>query len=244
MRPSLLQLSILAGLLAPVTAFAQVSVNQGALDQLAPAAPVRRPAAPAPAAKPVVPAPAPFVAPTAAPAKPAPTTPIPITMPAEPPLVPYAPPSPPLLPPPVFAVPTRPEPPPPPPVVVEKAVGEAHPIDRGMRITFGPGSADLNAATEGALEAVAEAARRAPTQPVNVTAHADGTPEDPSTPRRLALARGLAARAVLVNHGIVSTRIYVRAAGPEATEGGPADRVDVVIGPTNAEGSPSSAESK
>jgi hypothetical protein len=54
-------------------------------------------------------------------------------------------------------------------------------------------------------------------------------PEDPSTARRLSLGRALAARAVLINEGIPSTRIYPRALG--ATGGDTdRDRVDVTTG--------------
>ncbi len=206
-------------MLAPTGLAAQVSVNPGALDQLAPARPVRP-------ARPVV-------SPTAAPAPPAAPA-----VAAEPPVVPAAPPNPPLLPPPNYAVPMRDDPPPPPPVVVDKAIGVVHPIDRGMRITFGPGSADLNHATEGALHAVAQAALSATNQPVNLLAYAPGPPEDPSTPRRLALARGLAARAVLINLGVASTRIYVRTNAPSLGPDGPADRLDAILGPLSSPEAP------
>jgi hypothetical protein len=63
----------------------------------------------------------------------------------------------------------------------------------------------------------------------NVLAYATGAPEDPSTPRRLSLARALAARSVLISEGVQSTHIYVRALGASSTEG-PADRVDVMLG--------------
>ena len=63
-----------------------------------------------------------------------------------------------------------------------------------------------------------------------MAAYAAGSPEDPSTPRRLSLARALAARAVLINEGIASTRIYVRALG-SAADDGPADRVDLSAAP-------------
>ena len=153
-------------------------------------------------------------------------------------MVPLTPPNPPLLPPPNFAVPTRNDPPPPPPAVVDKAIGEVHPIDRGMRITFGPGSADLNQATDGGLRAVAQAALSAKNQPVNLLAYAPGPPEDPSTPRRLALARGLAARAVLINLGIASTRIYVRTNPVGVGPDGPPDRVDAILGPLSTTETP------
>jgi hypothetical protein len=65
--------------------------------------------------------------------------------------------------------------------------------------------------------------------PVTVQAYAQGTKEDPSTPRRLSLSRGLAARAVLLNDGIASTRIYLRALGASDAGDGPPNRVDVTL---------------
>ena len=60
---------------------------------------------------------------------------------------------------------------------------------------------------------------------------APGTEEDPSTPRRLSLARALAVRSVLITEGIASPRIYVKAMGanPQALSGGPPDRADVTV---------------
>ena len=61
-------------------------------------------------------------------------------------------------------------------------------------------------------------------------AYAAGSAEDPSTPRRLSLARALAARAVLLHEGVASTRIYVRALGASGSgaAGLPPDRVEVM----------------
>ena len=131
--------------------------------------------------------------------------------------------------PPAVAVPVqRPSEPPPVPVAAD-APGETAPLPGGLRTTFGPGRSELNAATEAAIRGFARPLRDT-AQPVQVTAFAAGSPEDPSTPRRLSLARALAARAVLINEGIASTRIYVRALGAAAGDG-PADRVDFSTAP-------------
>ena len=51
-----------------------------------------------------------------------------------------------------------------------------------------------------------------------------------SAARRLSLSRALAVRSYLIDKGIRSTRIDVRAMGaPEAASSGPADRVDLVV---------------
>ena len=141
--------------------------------------------------------------------------------------MPLEPPAPPVIPPPL-AVPTRPAPPPPVVVVVADAQGTAAKTDEGWRITFGPGKSDLNPAT---VQALRDLARALPAQAsVTVSAFAPGTPEDPSSSRRLSLARGLAARGVLITEGLVSTRITVRALGASpAIAAGPADRVDLVF---------------
>lgn len=142
------------------------------------------------------------------------------------PPVPTAPPPVVVIPPPVV-VPTRPEGPPPPVPVANDAPGTAAPIADGLRVTFGPDNANLNPGTAAALKTLAEKARSNDT-PISVLAYAPGNADDPSAPRRLSLARGLAARAVLLNSGIASTRIYVRALGANM-QGGPANRVDVTL---------------
>ena len=153
----------------------------------------------------------------------------PSTMPAGvamPPPVPAAPPPPPVIKAPVINVPLHPEPPPPPVPVVAGAHGAVDRIRGGTRITFGDGSADLNAATMQALRDFAAGLKADPTARAQIDAYGNGTPDDPSTPRRLALSRGLAARAVLINAGIPSTRIYVRAIGRPG-DGSPPDRADL-----------------
>ena len=59
-------------------------------------------------------------------------------------------------------------------------------------------------------------------------AFAGGSSGSPSVARRLSLSRALAVRAFLIEEGVRSTRIDVRALGNRA-EGGPAERVDVVL---------------
>ena len=142
--------------------------------------------------------------------------------------VPFAPPPPPVVPPPI-AVPARPPLPAPPVSVAADAPGTASPIEGGWRITFGADRAELNPATAQALRDLAR--QLPPGASVIVTAFAAGTPQDPSTARRLSLARALAARAVLIADGIASPRIIVRSMGASqpAMSAGPPDRVDLTI---------------
>jgi len=116
-----------------------------------------------------------------------------------------------------------------PPPVVAEAPGEATAAGGGLRVTFATERSDLNPTTEAALRDFVRSSRKGGADPsFNVLAYATGVPEDPSTPRRLSLARALAARSVLIAEGVPSTRIYVRALGATSTEG-PPDRVDVVV---------------
>ena len=146
----------------------------------------------------------------------------------QPPTVPAAPPPvatlAPLEPPP----PAHPPPPQQPVPVVAGAPGEALPIPEGVRVTFGPDSADLNPQTDAALQELAQRAVAHPGATVTVMAYAAGPPDDPSTPRRLSLSRALTARQVLLDRGMGSTHIYVRALGANAGDG-PPDRVDVTL---------------
>ncbi len=147
------------------------------------------------------------------------------------PVVPAAPPAAAVLPPPLV-VPTRPVELPAPPTVSADAAGAAVPMPGGLRVTFGRDSADLNPATEGAVQKLV---KDAPTVPApatfSVVAHAAGTPDDPSTARRLSLSRALAVRSVLIRSGIASQRIYVRALGASepAPSGVSPDRVDISV---------------
>ena len=226
------RIAVILTLLA-TPALAQVSVNQGALDRLQPSATPASPsgsaqtspsrgksasakAKPKPAAARKA-QPAPAAAPTAKPKpKPRPTA-----------VAPAPPPAPVLAP--VVEAPKPVTVPPPVVPVVADAVGTATTLAGGTRITFGEGKSDLNPATAAALQTLARAAKADPTIDLNVFAYASGPADDPSTSRRLSLSRALAARAVLIGEGIVSTRIYVRAMGNTGTAAdAPPERVDVL----------------
>jgi len=217
---------LIVGLLAASPAEAQVTVNPGALDLLP------QPSRPAPR---IGPGPTRPATRTPSSAKPAAGS-VP-TVPAAPqavapkpavPVLPVVPPAIAALPPPAPVPPARPQAAPVVPVAAD-APGSATPFGGGVRVTFGPMRQELNPTTEAALRDLARRVRANEAITVNVYAYAAGTAEDPSTARRLSLARALAARAVLVNEGIASTRIYPRALG---TAGGDTDRdrVDVVPG--------------
>ena len=158
-----------------------------------------------------------------------PGDPRPAVPPPPPPTVPLAPPPAPVLPPPLV-VPTRKPEPPPPPTVVGTAPGVVDHLPDGLRVTFGAGSADLNPATDAAVRALAKATPADRTT-FNVAAHAAPTLDDPSTARRLSLSRALAVRAALIESGVASPHIYVRALGgtEKPPPGVTQDRVDIVV---------------
>jgi outer membrane protein OmpA-like peptidoglycan-associated protein len=143
------------------------------------------------------------------------------TIPAAPPPLPVLTPTP--------NVALHPFPIPPQPTVVVAATGAASPIAGGVRITFAPGSDELNPGTHQAILTFGQSLADKPTVRAIVLAYSSGAPNDPSLPRRMALLRGLAARSVLMNSGIPSTRIYVRVIGqpPAGAPGAPQDYIDL-----------------
>jgi outer membrane protein OmpA-like peptidoglycan-associated protein len=237
-------LLLTALLLAAAPVQAQVTVDLQALDKLPGAHPPARHQGtqkpkprPTPkgtaAAKPQMPpaqqaAEKPATAPQVATTSPPPTTstPPPATLPTAPPdtvaLVP--------VPPPAAAQPAAPPPPPP---ISNSAASAATTTGAGLRVTFGAGETDLSPASAAAIKGIVQSAPAGDTTSFNVMAYAAGTPEDPSTARRLSLARALAVRSALMADGVTSSRIYVRALGATGGDEAP-DRVDLAVMGGNA----------
>ncbi|GAJ30244.1 hypothetical protein Amme_113_016 [Acidomonas methanolica NBRC 104435] len=150
-----------------------------------------------------------------------------------PPDVPPQPPAPVVIPPPAVAVQTYPPVPPTPVKPVAGAPGSAETEPDGMRLTFGSGSANLNPASLDALTALAKTLATEPTRRISLLAYAAGSEDDRSTSRRVALARALTVRAVLVNEGVATTRIYPRAIGlPPHGDASTPDRLDLIASGT------------
>lgn len=95
-------------------------------------------------------------------------------------------------------------------------------------VRFESADATLGADNERQLEALAR--RLANTEDrVQLRGYASASNADAASgARRLSLSRALAVRSYLIDKGIRSTRIDVRALGPTA-DSGPADRVDVAV---------------
>ena len=200
--------------------------------------PALRPPAPDLAARPVAPvvrapvAPPPAQAPAAAPPRQTETTPATATPPPPPP------------PPTVVgdtsrdsAAPQRvpPQPvartesaaPPPPPARQQTAALPPPAEGQAFQLVFEASSTQLNGAAETQLRQLA-GSLAASEQRIQLKAFASGTSDRPSAARRESLSRALAVRSFLIENGIRSTRIDVRALG-QPTDGGPNDRVDVIL---------------
>ncbi len=64
---------------------------------------------------------------------------------------------------------------------------------------------------------------------LELVAHASGDPDDPVMARRVALQRAIVLRTYLIEHGVQSVRMDVRALGDKDAGDGPLDRVDLVL---------------
>jgi hypothetical protein len=96
-----------------------------------------------------------------------------------------------------------------------------------LRLDFGGGSAELSPAAESTLTGLADRLKDRPQQRIQLKAFASADGGNASQARRLSLSRALAVRSFLIDQGIRSTRMDVRALGDTA-ESGPLDRVDIV----------------
>ncbi|HEX9461478.1 MAG TPA: OmpA family protein [Alphaproteobacteria bacterium] len=108
---------------------------------------------------------------------------------------------------------------PPPSQPVEGRVGQ---------IPFAAGAAELPGDAKAALDRAVGELKRDDSTRLQIVAYATGGDEAGSQARRLSLSRALAVRSYLIDQGIRSTRMDVRALGNRSPEG-PADRVDVVM---------------
>jgi outer membrane protein OmpA-like peptidoglycan-associated protein len=97
----------------------------------------------------------------------------------------------------------------------------------GTRIVFEPGADELPAGASSDLDALAQRMASDESIKVQVLAYSTSTGDNESQARRKALSRGLEVRKYLINKGVRSNRIDVRALGSKS-EGSPADRVDIV----------------
>ena len=97
-----------------------------------------------------------------------------------------------------------------------------------IRILFGEGSSNLSDTAASELQKLAEKLIDNRKLRLVLYGFAGGTTDTPSKARRLSLFRALAVRTQLMNYGVRSTRMQLRALGSRVKEGHP-NRVDIVV---------------
>jgi outer membrane protein OmpA-like peptidoglycan-associated protein len=182
------------------------------------------PAPPMPALPQSAAVPAPPVVPPAPPHVEAPNPP-PQPKAAAPHDSPIAPPTPP--PAPASAKPTTPPAPTPPAPVHVASVAT---IGSALHtVKFAPGATEVPPGSQPALDAVAAKLLANDSLRVQLIAHATGGTDEAMEARRVSLARAVAVRAYLIEKGVRSLRMDVRALGNRSDEGPATDEVDLVV---------------
>ncbi|MEE9317724.1 MAG: OmpA family protein [Rhodospirillales bacterium] len=164
----------------------------------------------------------------APPAPPSATPPAPPKL-AKPEMKSSAPPAPPAPAAPAPATAAKPEPK---PMKKEQAAlpppEEAIKPGQALRVTFGPTVSKLPADAKDSLKALAKKIKGKDKLRLQLMAFAGGKSLSASKARRMSLSRALSVRSFLIESGVRSTRIDVRALGSKTTEE-PVNRVDVNI---------------
>jgi outer membrane protein OmpA-like peptidoglycan-associated protein len=93
---------------------------------------------------------------------------------------------------------------------------------------FGAGATAVENAAGGQLDNIAKSLKADESLRLQLLAYSGGGAQTPSQARRMSLSRALAVRSRLIKEGVRSTRVDVRALGNKS-EGGPPDRVDVIV---------------
>lgn len=103
---------------------------------------------------------------------------------------------------------------------------EGHP---SLSLSFAAGATDLADQDKPALDKIVDALKKNDDARVQLLAYATGGEDQTSQSRRISLIRGLSVRTYLIEQGISSARIDVRALGNKVEGGGAVDRVDLVL---------------
>lgn len=118
------------------------------------------------------------------------------------------------------------------PAEAERAVARPQPPGiatmKALRVGFTPGGADLPQSAAPTIGELAILMSKEPGLRLQLLAFATATTENESQSRRLSLDRALAVRGALIDAGVRSTRIDVRALGGQTDEK-PTDRVDILV---------------
>jgi len=97
-----------------------------------------------------------------------------------------------------------------------------------LQVAFAATETDLNNASRAELKGLAERLRSQENLRLQLLAYAEGEGLSPSKARRVSLSRALSVRSYLIENGIKTSRIDVRALGNQAPSA-PMDRVDVKV---------------
>ncbi len=113
-------------------------------------------------------------------------------------------------------------------VVAAVPAESEEPAGETLQLLFQPGEEALSDSDRSALSALADDLASDENQRIQLRAYASAQDGTSSMARRLALSRALEVRKFLIDNGVRSTRIDVRALGDNA-ESGPLDRIDIVL---------------
>lgn len=111
------------------------------------------------------------------------------------------------------------------PAAASPSVAEIPPA---ASLTFAPEATALDEPARVRLSGIARELVRRPGQRLAIYAYAGGSPEAAAAARRTSLLRAVAVRSYLIDQGIASERMAVKALGRDA-DGGTADRVDIIL---------------
>ena len=100
-------------------------------------------------------------------------------------------------------------------------------VEGQVSVVFATGASDLSPEAKSSLDEVADRLRGDEGLRVQLLAYAAAIDDNTSRARRMSLSRALAVRSYLIEKGVRSTRMDVRALGSNV-EGEPADRVDII----------------
>jgi len=104
------------------------------------------------------------------------------------------------------------------------------PADTELRILFPSGDQKLPDSARDELIGLVGKLEANPSLSLQIEAYAEGTSETASAARRLSLSRALAVRSYLIEQGVRSTRVAVRALGNKPSDPpAPDDRVDIKL---------------
>jgi outer membrane protein OmpA-like peptidoglycan-associated protein len=114
------------------------------------------------------------------------------------------------------------------PSAVDKSISSTGTVSEYTRVLFSRDSAELPADSMSSLKKVADYLNANPRSRVQLKAYAGVGDGDSNRARRVSLTRALTIRSSLMQMGVESTRMDVRALGMP-TDGGPENRVDIEV---------------